>query len=436
MPFSEVGHGDTLRRKRRERTNLLYIIEAAVEYFISILVAGAYLATVTKALGVSDALTGILSAFVSLGQSFQLVALFFARQKRIKWTVTLMQLINQLCFAAVFFIPFFQGNVVAKIVVFVVLFLLGHALHNVAYPAKTNWFMSQVDDHNRGRFTATKEIVSLIGGMIFSLVMSFFMDELKASGNTQGAFLLCGIGIVALAVLHACTLIFSHEEKAEEREKITTVSNMLGGMLKDKNLRKVIFLPVLWHIAHYVATPFYGSYLIGELGWQLTFVSLLSALSAITRSSVSHPIGRYADKTSFTTMLNLCFTIAAAAFFVNIFTTPQTSPVTYTLYTILYAISMAGINSGEINLIYDFVEPERRVGALALKNFLAGTAGFLTTLLISPLVEFIQASGNQLFGIPVYAQQVMSVIACVLTVVTIVYLNLVLRKLPREKKEK
>ena len=59
-------------------TRFLYILEAAFEYFIAILVGGAYLATVTSALGVSDSLTGILTAFVSLGQGFQMIAIFLA----------------------------------------------------------------------------------------------------------------------------------------------------------------------------------------------------------------------------------------------------------------------------------------------------------------------------------------------------------------------
>ena len=37
----------------------LHIIEAAVEYFITILIGGAYLAKLTDAVGISDAMTGI-----------------------------------------------------------------------------------------------------------------------------------------------------------------------------------------------------------------------------------------------------------------------------------------------------------------------------------------------------------------------------------------
>ena len=53
--------------KLYKRGRLMYIIEAGVEYLISILVADMYLARLTKALGIGDNITGILSSIISLG---------------------------------------------------------------------------------------------------------------------------------------------------------------------------------------------------------------------------------------------------------------------------------------------------------------------------------------------------------------------------------
>ena len=45
--------------------------------------------------------------------------------------------------------------------------------------------MRLVDDDKRGRFTALKEIVSLLGGMVFSFVVGMVMDACDANGNLQ-----------------------------------------------------------------------------------------------------------------------------------------------------------------------------------------------------------------------------------------------------------
>ena len=122
-------------------------------------------------------------------------------------------------------------------------------------------------------------------------------------------------------------------------------------------------------------------------------------------------------------------------FVINIFTVPENGKVFYTVYYMLNAIAMAGINSAVINLIYDYVEKEKRIGALALKSTLAGFAGFFTTLLVSPLVTYIQNNGNSFLGLNVYAQQVVSAIAALLLTVLIVYLNMVVRKIENRRGE-
>jgi Na+/melibiose symporter-like transporter len=287
--------------------------------------------------------------------------------------------------------------------------------------------MSLVDDKKRGRFTASKEMVSLIGGMLFSFAMGAVIDHFEEIGNLNGAFIVCGIGVFGLMLLHSATLIFPKEKPVEDSEKIST-KQLFGALIKDKNLLKVILVSVLWNIVSYSATPFYGSYQIKELGFTMTFISILSAAYAIVRTIFSTPMGKFADKYSFAKMLNICFIIMLVGFGINIFTVPENGKVFYTIYYMLNAVAMAGINSAVINLIYDYVDKEKRVGALALKSTLAGFAGFFTTLIVSPLVSHIQSNGNMLFGIPVYGQQVLALISLVLTVGAILFTRFVIGK--------
>lgn len=416
-------------------SRFLYILEAAFEYFISLLVAGAYLAKVTSAIGISDSVTGILSSFVSLGCGFQMIAVFLANKRPVKRWVTILHSVNQLAFALIYLVPFISLSKWAKTLLFIGLLLTGHIINNIVNSPKINWFMSLVDDNKRGRFTANKEIVSLIGGMVFTFIVGQIMDACEAAGNIKAAFILCGVGIFVLMLLHTATLIFSKEKPVEEKEK-TPTKQMLSGLIRDKNLWKVVMVSVLWNIAHYVATPFYGTYQINELGFSMTFISLLSAGYSILRATCSRPMGKIADKTSFAKMLNICFIVAMVGFAINAFTTPANGKILYTAYYLCYAVAMAGINSGSINLIYDYVDKENRMGAFAFKSAIAGVAGFLTTLACSPLVAYIQANGNTFLGLHVYAQQVMSALAVLLIGVLLIYLNTVVRSLTRVKMEK
>lgn len=413
-------------------SRVLYVIEAALEYFISLLVTGAYLAKITSAIGMSDTVTGILTSFVSLGFGFQIIAVFLANKRPVKRWVTILHCLNQTAFALIYFIPIIHLTQETKIILFIAFLLTGHILNNVVNSPKINWFMSLVEDKKRGRFTANKEMVSLIGGMIFSFITGSVIDKMEGAGDVNEAFIVCGVSIFVLMLLHSLTLIFPKEKPVEESEKVS-VKLLLKELITDKNLFKVILLSVLWNVVNYASTPFYGSYQIKELGFSMTFVSILSAAYAIVRTIFSRPMGKFADKYSFARMLNICFGIALAGFVVNVFTVPENGKVFYTIYYMLYAISMAGINSATINLIFDYVEKKKRTGALALKSTVCGFAGFFTTLIVSPLVGYVQQNNNELFGLPVYAQQVTSLISAVTLVVLIIYLNTVIRRIKKNE---
>ena len=403
-------------------SRVLYIIEAALEYFVSILVGGAYLASLTASIGLSDGMTGILSSLVSLGFGFQLLAVLFIGNKRVKRRVSILHSVNQLMFAAVYLVPFIEIPYAIKTALFVCLLVGGHALNNVVYSPKINWFMSLVDDNKRGRFTANKEIVSLLGGIVFSFAMGSVIDYFNARGDEKTAFVICGLSLLALAVLHTLTLVFAKEKPMDGQAAGTTNKKIFSELMHDKKYLNVVLLSCIWCAAYYSTMPFFGTYAIKELGFSMTFVAALSAVGAVCRACFSRPMGKLADRRSFAKMLMLCYGIQFFALVAVVFTVPKNGVVLYTVYSMLSSVAFAGINSGEMNLVYESVTHEKRVLALALKNTVAGLAGFCSTLLASRLVEHIQKSGNEILGVNVYAQQVVSFIGAILVAAVIAYL--------------
>jgi predicted MFS family arabinose efflux permease len=408
-------------------SRLMYILEAAFEYFISLLVIGAYIAKVATTIGLSDSTTGILTSFVSLGLGFQCVAIFLADKTPVKRWVSLLHIINQLSFALVYFVPFFKIPQSVKIVFFMIFLLVGHILNNIVNSPKTKWFMDLVDDKKRGSFTATKEIVSLLGAMVFTFSVSSVIDYFEAKGDVYGSFLFCGIGIFVLMLLHTATLLLSKEKQTPPVQRVKAGA-ALKDLLGNKRLMRAILMITLWNVASHITTPFLGTYQIKELGFSMVFISLLTVLYSVSRSLISKPLGRYADRTSFVNLLNVCYCFMAAAFAVNMFTTPENGKIMYSIYYLLYALGCAGITSSEINLVYDSVDHEHRMGALALKSTVSGLSAFAASLLASPLVDHIQKNGNIFLGLHVYAQQVLSAITFLITLGLLVYLNTVMKK--------
>ena len=311
--------------------------------------------------------------------------------------------------------------------IFIATIVLAYFFYNVAHPKKINWFMSLVDDGKRGRFTAKKEVISLILGVAFNFAMGALIEKFEANGNVRGAFIVCGVAIFGFMILHTLTMLLTVEKEQPKKEETLEVPQKSGMFesLKDKNVLRVTLVFCLWQISNACASPFYGAYKENDLGFDAVFgVAILGAIYAVARSVFSFVWGKYADKYSFASMLQICFTIAGIAFLVNAFCRPENGMVVYTIYYTLNAIAMGGINSALINLCYDYVTPDKRTDALAVSLAISGVCGFLTTLAVSPIVSAVQKNSNTVLGMNIYAQQILSALAFVMTMLTMLYVTL------------
>ena len=412
--------------KQLKRSRVFYIIEATVEYLLSLLVTGSFLATLTGELGFSDGLTGILSSFVSLGCLFQLLALTL-RKKTVKRLATFLSIANQVLFILLYVVPLTPISTTVKTVVFIAFLFTAYIIFNFIEPHKISWLMSLVDDKQRGTFTANKEIVSLISGMVFSFSMGTVMDRFVLAGDTRTAFIIAALVMFVLMVIHTLMLVFTVEkEKAEEKK--TPLGESIKAVLSDKNVLRVTVIYILYYISNYAAVPFYGTYMINELGFTLQFVSILTMCASFIRVFVARAWGHYADKNSFAAMVEKCFLVLGLSYLCVVFATPKTGIVMFVLYNIFHGIAFGGINSALTNLVFDYSPEERRASSLAVSRAIAGLVGFLTTLVTSPIVTLVQKNGNSIFGITVYAQQMLSLVSVLAIVLGAVYARKVLLK--------
>lgn len=64
-----------------KRSRGAYMAQSSFEYFVSILVADAFLAKLLSSIGISDFLIGIISSFISLAFAIQILSIFLIRAK-------------------------------------------------------------------------------------------------------------------------------------------------------------------------------------------------------------------------------------------------------------------------------------------------------------------------------------------------------------------
>ncbi|MBQ9798191.1 MAG: MFS transporter [Clostridia bacterium] len=406
-----------------------YIVEAAVEYFIHLCVTATFLTAILNEIGVSSALQGIVGSIASLAYSAQLLAVFFVRKTYpCKRWVSVLNLISQLMFALMYCVPLVDISPTVKIIAVVLFLLLAYGLQNYLTPSRTSWHMSLVEDNKRGVFSANKEIVSLVSGMAFSQCAGILMDYFRERGEVQTCFIIFACTITVLSFLHLYIMLSIKEPEPLVLTPPKKARDILRMVLGNGNLRTVILFDVLYEIS-VVSMNFSAVYIKNDLGYSYAQITLITAIGATLRAIVSRPLGRFADRHSWVTLMRLCMTVSATAFLIYAFCTP-TNKWLYILFYLLYSFSMGGTNSGRMNLCFDYVAREDRRYILGIKATISGLVGFGTSLLAAVLVGYIEGNGNVLFGISLYPQQLLFGI----TTVMLVALNLFF--LPRLQKQK
>ena len=179
-------------------------------------------------------------------------------------------------------------------------------------------------------------------------------------------------------------------------------------------------LACLWDAARYISIGFLGTYKTGELALTVGTVQLVNMAANLCRFAVSRPFGRFSDRTSYAHGFRLAMVVAAAGFAVGCFTAPATRWL-IVLQTALYNVSMAGSNQNSFNMTYSYVEPSYMVQAMAVKSSVGGLVGFGASILGGKILAAVQDRGNQVLGMTVYGQQILSSLSLLLTLTALAY---------------
>ena len=414
-----------------KRTRKAYVAECTFEYFVSLLVTDAYLSSLLHHMGISDALIGIISSLISFAFLFQLFALFAVRKiVNTKRASIIFHFTSQLFFTSLFFIPFLPFGKEYKTVIVFACVLIAYFGNYLVTSVIYKWGMSFVDNHKRASFAAGKEMVSLICGMVFTIIVGVVIDRFAADGNVAGGFIFIGISILVCSILDLASLLTMKNLRIEKNKDANEpIFSVLKKLFSNKGFVCMLFASVLWYVATYMTNGFMGIYKTSpdNLAFSVGEVQMINNIGCLFRFAVSKPFGKFSDKTSYATGILLGTSIAAVCFAVNVFTTPSTRWVIY-LYTMLYNGALAAVHQNFLNITFDLVESKYFVQASSIKAAISGVCGFGASLIGASILNSVQKNGNSFLGISLHGQQLLSAISAILMIILVLFVLFVLRK--------
>lgn len=404
------------RRSRRA-----YTIQCMLEYFIALLLTDAFLSKLLYDVGLDDVQIGIVTSLGTVGFLFQLATLFGARGVRsVKRMVIVFSTVGEVFHLFLYAAPFLPLPAPARTAVVIACLTIYYFLNYYIFNIRYKWANDFVAPDRRGEYSAGKEMLSLMGGMAFTMLIGLMMDRLEGEGRLHAAFALnAAVGLACNAGCFYC-LTRIGDGTARATQRAPALRDTLANTLGRKGFRQVVTLSVLLNAGQYLTLGFLGTYKIKELAFSVTAVQLINIAGNLGRFLVSRPLGRYSDRTSYARGVELALCIAAAAFAVNVFSSPA-ARYCMVLFTILHAVSLAGTGHNMLNIVYTCVPGDYFVYAAAIKNSLSGLAGFGASLLGSAILSRVQAAGSRVLGAPMYAQQLLSLLSFLLMCVAVAY---------------
>ncbi|MBQ7778941.1 MAG: MFS transporter [Clostridia bacterium] len=415
-----------------KRSRLMYIIEAAFEYFVLLLIGGAYLAKLLSNMGIPDSTVGIISSVLSLAVFSQLISIFFVQKIRnVKKTVVPIHMLGQCLFTFLYLLPFLKlPTSVASLFVGGCL-LIGYLCRSSVASIIYRWASSFVDPSRRASFSSAVSIVSLSSDIVVSFGASALFDYLCKTHGDHAGFLFLAILILVFNVVDLICLacMTNVKQEPEERAHTLKVSEVIRMLFSNKSYICAIFAYALWCVGSGIFVGFIGIYQIKELGMSLTLIAGLGIGSSFAQMLSSKLIADYTDKRNYAYGLNLGFSIAAVATLCIVFTTPKIWWMMI-FYVLIYNSATVAIGQNSGNIAFNYVDSKYYVEAVAIMNSIGGICGFGASLIGASIFETVQKNGNQLFGIKVYGQQVLAVIAFFIIVIDILFTKLVLEKRP------
>ena len=418
-----------------KKSQIGYIAFAAFSYIPMLLAGGTFLVDLLQLCGFKDGTIGVVASLGTFLAIANLFVFFIGPKIRSpKKMVILSYAIALLMLVVIYIVALLPIDQSLKQILIVACLVSSLLLRIIVNPIFSQWKFTFVPMQERGRFTATNSLVSLICASVLSPLFGAMRDHFLSIGKMELNFaILAAIMLVMNIIAIIFMFLIKDPPNTAPTQSRIDLKEIFRHTFRHKNFRYLLLVYLLWSTCTVISTSFWDVYKMGDLGFSVTLVQIVGVFANILLILSLRPIGHLADKYSFLWCMRIGLIFAAGVFALGIFTVPATAWMAI-VSTLLIGFPNYAIGSNFDNLLLDYTDSDYFSYAIALCNAIGGMIAFGASVLSGALLDYIQANGNVLFGIPVYAQQVQSVLSLVGVLVLYYLTTGVLSKLPRTQK--
>lgn len=273
------------------------MLQSALSSALFSIGTGNFLAGYLTYLGASPAFCAIVAAVPQLGCILQLVSPFlFERLRHRKLAIRICCFAFRMGMGLAGLIPFMLTGKGARLGAAFGLYLLAFLMAGFVTPGLDQWVMELAPKYRRGRFFASKNILSALMNSAISLALGWQLDRFSAAGRVGAGYF----------VLYSCCCFLACVDQIllgrMEEVPCTPMRSLrlrdLKRPLKDTAYRKiVVFLPA-WFFAQNFSSAFLSVYMLQGLGMSHTQISGVAMVASAAGILGTWFWGRAADRSS------------------------------------------------------------------------------------------------------------------------------------------
>jgi MFS family permease len=161
---------------------------------------------------------------------------------------------------------------------------------------------------------------------------------------------------------------------------------------RNKNFKNLMIFHAMWLFAINLASPFFTVYLLKMLGYPLSYVITLTIISQLTNIFFIGIWGKYSDKYSNKTIIQICAPIYLICILSWTFTTmPEKHALTIPLLVVIHifsGISISGINLALSNIGFKLAPKGNGVIFLSARSLLNAVVGGIAPIIGGLFADF------------------------------------------------
>jgi MFS family permease len=318
------------------------------------LTTGAFLVAVALQFGASNSVIGLLAALPMLTQVIQIPAVFLVERIRIRRAISVyFAFASRMTLLLMALIPFLfpSGWWISLLVL--ALFLKG-AFGAVSQCSWSSWMRDLVPRERRGSFYAKRMTIAAIVGMGISLVAGYYLDWFKAGFPQYLVYSYAPLFFLAFAAGMFNVRVIATIPEPRMTSNGNNVLQLMLEPFKNKNFFNLMKFLVAWNFAINLAAPFFTVYMLKSIQLDMSSVVALTVLSQLVNIAVLRIWGRFMDRLTNKSVLNVCGPLFIVSIFFWIFTMhPERYVLTIPLLIVLHilmGISTAGTVLGTSNI--------------------------------------------------------------------------------------